>query len=770
MLSRNRPIRHLRSALGARQGAAKTRIAMLAVLALVGSILASAGVAGAPQERNAEVLPRTSACVDAALDPFGFEDIADLGDEWQDAINCIAYYGVTVGRTLTTYDPDSDVTRAEMALFLHRAATAAGVDFAPAADDPVAMFTDTDGLGDLWLEAIEDLYGKGIMTGRNINGASAVGSPSSETFVPHEPIVRAEMATYLRNLMRAATPDLFDDDGDLAGVESLDQFEDARLTVPAATSDAIAAIYELGITVGRTATTFDPTGTVRRSNMALFLARALAHTTARPAGLSVQQDGTMIVVSLRDRHFQPMEASDDEYVDAFVAEMDDVDDAFNSDGSCDTDVVREVPRWYHEACVIDAGDALFEDGGAEIDLGDDLTSDGFTAWVWVGSLGDEADEDDTIAVEFDPGDLPPPAPSQLTVTFSGLRVQSDGSPVMTARKGTNVRVHLQLQGNYADEEDLVDAVTPAGGAMYELELVTTVPDGPDQDTDRDAYERSRAEDIALAVDGSASFRLPTYRMDDYAIEYAITPVGDAPAAVPSRGTVHFVNTDPIATSVLVDPLEDWLPAGDADDQVRNNVRVTVLDQYGRPISGREVLLTSDATGFAVVARGRGYVTSRSGVVIGYNRTGGSAVETLTAGIDGDAADEAGRGELPADCANVPSSGANSNDLCGNAEVYWADEADQSNGNDTYIVVYADVVERQIVVQEQGATTLVVVDYDDTRSGDVFNVDGQPGGRTYDEDLPVFEDALADVNDSDGEYQLAWDQTVSRRWMFDLITP
>ena len=215
------------------RSATMVRLAMLAALAIVGSMLATAGVAGAQEGRSAEVLPRTSACVDAALDSFGFEDVADLSDERQDAINCIAYYGVTVGRTATTFAPDSNVTRSQMALFLHRAARAAGVDFTLTADDPVAMFSDTGDMGDDRLEAIRALYGKGIMAGRNINSQSAVGSPSSETFVPHEPINRAEMATYLRNLVRAASPDLFDD-GELEGVESLDQFDDARMTTTAA--------------------------------------------------------------------------------------------------------------------------------------------------------------------------------------------------------------------------------------------------------------------------------------------------------------------------------------------------------------------------------------------------------------------------------------------------------------------------------------------------------------------------------------------------------
>ena len=509
---------------------------------------------------------------------------------------------------------------------------------------------------------------------------------------------------------------------------------------------------------------------VRRSNMALFLARSLAHTTARPIGLSVQRDGTMLVVSLRDRRFQPVEASRNEYVDVFVAHVDEADDAFDSDGSCDSDVVWEVPRWFHEPCVIDVGDASLEDGDAEIDLGDDLTSEGFAVWVWIGTLGDEADEDDALSVMFDPDDLPPPAPSQLTATFTGLRAQPDGSTVMTARKGVTVRVDLQLQGSYADETDLVNATTPVGGATYELVLVTTVPDGSDEGDERDAYERSRVQDITLAADGSASFELPTYRLDDYAVEYALTPVGDAPFADPASGTVHFVDTDPVATSVDVAPLRDWLPAGDdADDEGRANVRVTVFDQYGRPMSGQAVLLASDDSTFSVVAGGRGYVTSRSGVVIGYTRLGTSAVETLTAGLDRDADGDQGHGALPEDCADVPSSGANSNDVCGHAVVYWADEADLDSGSDTYIVVHADVRSQKIIVQEQGETTLVVVDYDDTASGDVFDVNGEPGGRTYVEDLAAFETALAEANDSDNEHQLVWDQSVSRRWTFNLIT-
>ena len=156
------------------------------------------------------------------------------------------------------------------------------MDFTPAADDPAAMFSDIGNLGDEWQTAIKALYAKGIMTGR---GSGISGVASDETFKPGEDITRAEMAVYLRNLVRAASPELFDErNGTLLGVSQLDTFPDAHTGTPGAVSTAIAEIYELGITVGRGPGEYDPAGFVTRWQMALFITRTLAHTTARPAG------------------------------------------------------------------------------------------------------------------------------------------------------------------------------------------------------------------------------------------------------------------------------------------------------------------------------------------------------------------------------------------------------------------------------------------------------------------------------------------------------
>ena len=50
----------------------------------------------------------------------GFTDIAGKSSEIQTGINQIRQLGVSVGKTATTFAPDDNVTREEMALFVSR--------------------------------------------------------------------------------------------------------------------------------------------------------------------------------------------------------------------------------------------------------------------------------------------------------------------------------------------------------------------------------------------------------------------------------------------------------------------------------------------------------------------------------------------------------------------------------------------------------------------------------------------------------------------------
>ena len=225
--------------------------------------------------------PTFSACVGAATEDAGFTDLGSL-DAAVDDINCLAHYAITHGKTADTFDPSSNVTRSQMALFLHRAAGIADLDLT--GGDMMADFGDIADLGQDRQDAIKALASNGILAGRG------------NMFDPYSDITRAEMAVALVNFVRKADPGLFVQRGVNAGAliispGALDYFADARQTVPRAVDTAISYAYELGITTGRADATFGPNDGVPRRNMASFITRALGHSSsARPIGLSVQSD------------------------------------------------------------------------------------------------------------------------------------------------------------------------------------------------------------------------------------------------------------------------------------------------------------------------------------------------------------------------------------------------------------------------------------------------------------------------------------------------
>ena len=94
----------------------------------------------------------------AAATDSDFSDVEDRG-ELKAAIDCLAYYGITVGTgDGTTFSPQAFVSRWQMALFVRRAASAAGVELPDAAD---AGFDDVGGVGSEAAEAIGALAAAG---------------------------------------------------------------------------------------------------------------------------------------------------------------------------------------------------------------------------------------------------------------------------------------------------------------------------------------------------------------------------------------------------------------------------------------------------------------------------------------------------------------------------------------------------------------------------------------------------------------------------------
>ena len=249
-------------------------LALVASLFAVGAAPAAAVDADSEQDRK----PTMDLCTGEAADDQGFTDVGIL-DAAVRHINCMAYYGITAGRTADTFDPDSNTTRGEMALFLAAAANLIGADLT--GGDMMADFGDISELGENRQAAIAALARNGIMAGRG-----------DMAFEPQADITRAETAVALVNLLyhtpgapvHKNSQGLFIL-GQVARGSRLpnDSFADAEASESQAVNNAISAAYELGITSGvGDGTMFNPSGSVPRRNMATFVINTLNHSNIDP--------------------------------------------------------------------------------------------------------------------------------------------------------------------------------------------------------------------------------------------------------------------------------------------------------------------------------------------------------------------------------------------------------------------------------------------------------------------------------------------------------
>ena len=360
--------------------------AVLAAGALIASILAVGASPAAAVRHRADVTPNWSACVGAA--GTHDEEFTDVNEDnvHVDAINCIAYYGVTVGKGDGTYAPDEHVSAFQMGLFVQRAADLMGADGEAVLDSVELSDTVTRlEMAELMFGLLDDL---------------------------HDWIRINDRSGYIQ----------FDRDDDGTWQYVDDYFADARAEVPIFESDLIGAVYELGVTRGRSTdvstddSVFSPSDPVNRAQMASFITRALDHSNLRPEGLAAQRNNDEETqVSYRDADFEPIE---DARVDAFSSLY--PDDAFDpDDGECEGRFTKdETPSF--TSCEIDIGDQFTDDDG-NVDftlLSDEApitttcmgNPDGFefeTAtgasddrafWVWTGDMGDEVDEDTDLTV------------------------------------------------------------------------------------------------------------------------------------------------------------------------------------------------------------------------------------------------------------------------------------------------------------------------------------------------------------------------------------
>lgn len=644
--------------------------AVLVVGALVASVLAvGSGTANAAFDKQ-DYSPSFQACVEPATDDRGFTDVS-AGHAHRTAINCLAYYGVSLGTgDGSTFSPEGTVKRYEMAAFLGRALKAAnGEESLPSVTDQ--GFTDIDDAPPFAQDWINRLADMGIIE-------------KGSQFRPHADVTRAQMAVWLVNFLDEAS-DAVDIavNGDItltvrdeSGTAD-DYFHDTRSDSPAAVDKATSALYELAVVNGKTVapiTTpgqapldyyYEPFDTVSRGQMAAFITRALAHTSVRPTGVTLQYNGTLdseqLVASLRDSSFQPVTY---EPVDVFWTTVDDVADAFEDDGTCNDEVLKEgfgtgdTGTTSTEAnCEIESSNDTGFDGDKKQDFTAD--SDGVTLWAWTGENAD------TVKSSTELYRLNIPA-SAITRKATEVVIDSNHDAELVFRYNTNVRYTIQLQDedgdpvvNGADGEEeaswtlrvstyrfsdtAIDhdndggttAAIPYRAACKRNGTASTYnyalsPDecGTDYTVDPAAPAMSvRDYDLTTDSRGAASFIITARDpgKGTTSVEYELIPGRNAPISItnnakrtdetsPYRVLFSDKDSDLQNARVTVEPRQSYLTVG--EESVNNQVFVRVTNQYGEPLRHKNaaVLLfdnladinTTAASEFSDVVRDTGF--------------------------------------------------------------------------------------------------------------------------------------------------------------------
>ena len=627
-----------------------------------------------------------SACVGDAAKPAGFEDM--LGSFAEAAANCLAHYGITKGTSEGRFSPGIAVSRWQMALFLARAAGPAGI-VVPRASD--RGFTDLDRKDPQTRDAINRLAALGIM-----------GGSSDTTFSPGAVVSRGEMALFLARFLAAAPTGPGGTDIDELEPDD-DIFVDIDNVVPR-THEAIRKLYEMGVTSGMSANTFSPDGHVSRAQMAVFITRMLAHTNAHPTGISVQASATTVFkdssarlhISVRDVHHQPVA---DAKLDIFVAT--DPAKAFTRTGAC-TDHIAAAAGG--RACTIDQTD---EDTDRQGNLSADVEVDdvgGLRIWTWTGAIGASFDEETTESVTIDimtlneatairvSDDLPPTAKkAQLgeSVTFTFQTVDRFGQPVPQSGVAFSVEADESQDNGQRREHTTIQKQTSSDG---QARVTFRNTDPSDQPGD---YARLALD---VRIGGGLAVKDET--------------TGEM---VRRNSSLEWTDESAVITTLELSLTRQYQAASTTGSGAANTVRASLTDQYGLPVTRRQIVFTSN---------------DRDGVPSGVRRnTNSQGVASLNYQRD-------------ASCSGIETITARFEPLTSTVRQYWvAPESGNVNGSGSVRVVDTD---GNTIVVASG-NDAVLIEYDDN---DHFQVGTDPVSiSVFEEDLTVDDTLAYKITDS-----------------------
>ncbi len=250
----------------------------------VATIVPNAGTLTDPHTApaDAEIM---KACPGDSASAAGFTDTTSTD------VDCIKMFGITQGKTATTYDPTGTISRQDMARFIHRMFVPTGV--AAAGTTAVPAFTDIAHVDAGGTAAISALASHGITLGT-----------TATTFSPDSNVTRAQMASFLsrfadiaKDHQAAATA--------IASTKTTGTFNYTDITgTTYEEMESIVRLYNLGVhgtcvvtaAGGGCPTTYRPADDITRAEMASMLVNLLNHTNARPAGVTIQSTTANLTV------------------------------------------------------------------------------------------------------------------------------------------------------------------------------------------------------------------------------------------------------------------------------------------------------------------------------------------------------------------------------------------------------------------------------------------------------------------------------------------
>lgn len=232
---------------------------LAAVMALsVAPVLGFTGVAGADGHLEAaDPIGEGNFCEDVPMqEPF--TDVTEADPSYEEIV-CLVATEVTTGVTATTYEPNSFVTRRQMALFLTRVAAEANRleidDNIEELPEPAANeFDDVEDEEQFIQDAISQVAQAGI----------AEGFPDGD-YRPAAPVSRRQMAAFIDRLYEYLTGEALPD----AAADNFSDDNEDSAEAQASTN----AVAEAGIFIGNTDGTFAPAQEITRRQMANVLTR-----------------------------------------------------------------------------------------------------------------------------------------------------------------------------------------------------------------------------------------------------------------------------------------------------------------------------------------------------------------------------------------------------------------------------------------------------------------------------------------------------------------